>query len=55
MREGGKDFQVTLTVTSGSWTITMMTQQVAATSEGKSFSEAWNNLKAVFGHVRITR
>ena len=53
MREGGRDFQVTLTVMSGRWTITMKAKHVAATSEGKTFSEAWNNLKAVFGHVRI--
>ncbi len=53
-REGGKDFQVTLTVISGRWTITMKAKQVAATSEGNTFSEAWNNLKAVFGLVRIT-
>ncbi len=53
MREGGKDFQVTLTMSSGRWTIIMMTKQVVAASEGKTFSEAWNDLKAVFGHVRI--
>jgi hypothetical protein len=54
MREGGKDFQVTLAVTSGSWTITMMAKEVVAASEGETFSEAWNNLKAVIGHVRLT-
>ncbi len=53
MREGGKDFQVTLTVKSGCWTITMTSKEVVATSEGETFSEAWNNLKAVIGHVRI--
>jgi hypothetical protein len=55
VRENGKDFQVTLAVTSGSWTITMLSKQVVASSEGGSFSEAWNNLKAVIGHVRIDR
>ncbi len=55
MREGGKDFQVTLTVTSGCWTITMKAKEVVATSEGETFSEAWNKLKAVIGHIRITR
>jgi hypothetical protein len=55
MREGGKDFQVTMTVTAGRWTITMKAKHVAATSEGKTFSEAWNNLKAVFGHFPIPR
>jgi hypothetical protein len=54
-REGGKDFEVTLTAMADRWTITMKAKHVAATSEGKSFSEAWSNLKAVFGHVRITR
>jgi len=54
-REGGKDFEVTLTAMADRWTITMKAKHVAATSEGKTFSEAWNNLKAVFGHVRITR
>jgi hypothetical protein len=53
MREGGRDFQITLTVTSGCWTITIRSRQVVATSEGETFSEAWNNLKAVIGHVRI--
>jgi len=55
MREGGKNFQVTMTVKSGCWTITMMSKEVVATSEGETFSQAWNNLKAVIGHVRIDR
>jgi hypothetical protein len=54
LREGGQDFQVTLTVKSGWWTITMRSQVIVATSEGESFSEAWNNIKCVIGHVRFS-
>ena len=54
MREDGKDFQISMTMKLGSCTITMMTKQAVAMSEGKSFSEAWNNLKSVFGHVPLT-